>query len=101
LPGQAHPVHYHIKKEEPFNVIYGDVSIVLNDSENKYAAGDMVIIERRSKHGFSSKNGAILEEISTTHYTEDSFYEDEEINKNKQRKTQMTFWADWLYRPIV
>ncbi len=26
-----------------------------------------------------------------------SVYEDEKITNNKDRKTQMTFWSDWLY----
>ena len=101
LPGQNHPLHYHIKKEETFNILFGDVTINLNGVEKEYKCGDMVIIERGKKHGFNSKNGAIFEEISTTHIMEDSFYDEEQIEKNKDRKTYMTFWKDWLYKPIV
>ena len=43
---------------------------------------------------FSSKNGAIIEEISSTHYVNDSFYSDESINANKNRKTILTDWLD-------
>lgn len=101
LPNQKNPVHYHVKKEETFNVLYGDLIINLEGIEKQYKKGDMIIIERTKKHAFSSKNGAIFEEISTTHYPEDSFYEDERIEKNKDRKTYMTFWSDWLSKPIV
>ncbi|MCM8817353.1 MAG: N-acetylneuraminate synthase family protein [Candidatus Omnitrophica bacterium] len=101
LPGQKNPVHYHVKKEETFNILYGDLIISLEGVEKQYKKGDMIIIERGKKHAFSSAGGAIFEEISTTHYAEDSFYEDERIEKNKDRKTFMTFWSDWLSKPIV
>jgi len=100
LPGQKHPMHYHIKKEETFNILYGDLTINLDGKEKEYKKGDMIIIERGKKHAFSSKNGAIFEEISTTHFLEDSFYDDVEVKKNKDRKTYMTFWSDWLSKPI-
>lgn len=98
LPGQKHPIHYHIKKEETFNILFGDVTINLAGVIKECLPGDMVIIERQKKHGFSSKNGAVFEEISTTHSFEDSIYEDGRIEKNKDRKTYMTFWVDWLYK---
>lgn len=101
LPGQKNPVHYHVKKEETFNVLYGDLIINLEGIERQYKKGDMIIIERGKKHSFRSTTGAIFEEISTTHYPEDSFYEDEKIEENKERKTFMTFWSDWLSKPIV
>lgn len=101
LPGQRHPVHFHKKKEETFHVLYGNMSVNLNNIERNYKAGDMVIVERGMKHDFSSANGAIFEEISTTHYKDDSFYDDELITNNNNRKTGLTFWADWLLKPIA
>lgn len=100
LPGQRHPVHHHLKKEETFHVLYGDVIIGLNGRETSHRAGDMIVVERGIKHSFRSEKGAIFEEISTTHYKDDSYYEDDEIGKNRNRKTEMTFWSDWLYKPI-
>ena len=100
LAGQGHPVHYHVKKEETFNVLFGDVTICINGVEKEYGSGGMVTVERGIKHEFSSKNGAIFEEISTASSVEDSFYEDERIEKNELRKTYMTFWQDWLSKPI-
>ena len=100
LPNQRHPAHYHKKKEETFHVLYGEMSLNLNGEEKKYKSGDLVVVERGMNHSFSSDTGAIFEEISTTHYKDDSYYEDAEILKNKSRKTEMTFWSDWLYRPI-
>ena len=29
-----------------------------------------------------------------------SYYDDHEILKNKNRKTEMTFWTDWLHEPL-
>lgn len=101
LPGQKHPIHYHVKKEETFHVLYGDLAVSMGGEEREYHAGDMVVVERNAKHGFSSKHGAIFEEISTTHYKEDSFYAEEAIMKNPHRKTEMTFWSDWLSKEIV
>jgi len=97
LPGQKHPVHYHRRKEETFHVLYGDVTVNLAGTVKDWKTGDMIIVERGMKHDFSSRQGAIFEEISTTHYKDDSFYDDENIAGNKQRKTALTFWSDWLY----
>jgi sialic acid synthase SpsE/quercetin dioxygenase-like cupin family protein len=100
LPGQSHPIHYHAKKEETFNILYGNLTINISGQEREYKPGDIVTIEKGIKHGFSSKNGTVFEEISTTSLAEDSFYEDPRIEKNEARKTYMTFWQDWLYKPI-
>ena len=100
LPGQSHPIHYHAKKEETFNILYGSLTINISGQEKEYRPGEIVTIERGIKHGFSSKTGTVFEEISTTSLAEDSFYEDKRIKKNGVRKTYMTFWQDWLYKPI-
>jgi len=96
LPGQKHPVHYHKRKEETFHVVYGDVALNLAGTTKGCKTGDMIIVEREAKHGFGSQGGAIIEEISTTHYPDDSFYDDASILNSKHRKTGMTFWSDWL-----
>ena len=97
LPGQKHPVHYHKRKEETFHILYGDAAVGLAGTTKVCKTGDMVVVEREAKHDFSSQTGAIFEEISTTHYKDDSFYDDPSILNNKNRKTEMTFWSDWLY----
>jgi sialic acid synthase SpsE/mannose-6-phosphate isomerase-like protein (cupin superfamily) len=97
LPGQKHPVHYHKRKEETFHILYGDVAVNLAGTTKGYKTGDMVIVEREAKHDFGSQGGAIVEEISTTHYKDDSFYDDGKILNNRNRKTGLTFWSDWLY----
>lgn len=95
LPGQYHPEQYHQKKEETFIVLYGDVQITLDSQQRDCKRGDIVIVERGKKHAFSSKNGAVIEEISSTHFKDDSYYTDSSISSNSNRKTVLTYWLDW------
>jgi sialic acid synthase SpsE/quercetin dioxygenase-like cupin family protein len=92
LPGQAHPTHFHKKKEESFQVLYGDVTFTIEGVSKTYAPGEIVHALPGQRHSFSSVNGAVFEEVSTTHYVEDSFYDDAWINNNKARKTRLDFW---------
>lgn len=92
LPGQHHPEQYHKQKEETFHVLYGDLDVVLNGEGRECGPGDVITVERTVRHAFTSKSGAIFEEISSTHYKDDSFYTDPKIGKNKERKTFLTHW---------
>ena len=80
FPGQNHPSHHHIKKEETFELLYGDCCLVLNGKKIPMRAGSTVLISRGTEHSFSSKTGCVIEEISTTHIPGDSVYEDLKIN---------------------
>lgn len=93
LPGQQHPSHFHKIKEETFNVLYGDITFNLDNKPVECKAGDIVVVERGVCHSFVSKNGCVFEEVSTTHIPGDSYYEDENILKNKNRKTNLTYWV--------
>lgn len=94
LPGQVHPEQYHQKKEETFIVLYGDVEIILDGVSRSCKRGDFVTVERGVKHIFKSKGGAVIEEISSTHYKDDSYYTDPAISANPNRKTTLTYWMD-------
>jgi len=94
FPGQNHPAHFHKQKEETFQVLYGDLIINLAGKEKECKPGEIVLVQRELKHDFKTKNGVILEEISTTHFKNDSFYEDGRITENKNRKTQLTHWLN-------
>lgn len=94
LPGQSHPEQFHKIKEETFHVLHGDVWVRIDGEEKKMSRGDVVVIERGMKHSFGSKNGAVIEEISSTHAGEDSFYTDQKIMQNTDRKTLLTYWFD-------
>ena len=96
LPGQFNPTHTHKLKEETFHVLYGEMILELNGERKVYKAGELIVVERGVAHSFGSEKGAVMEEISTTHYKNDSFYDDPEIKPAEQRKTYMTFYSDWL-----
>lgn len=100
VSGQSHPIHFHKLKEETFHVLYGDICIILEGIEKEYKPGDFVLIERGVRHSFKTKNGAVFEEISTTHRKSDSYYDDVKIEENKKRKTELTYWSDWLETEI-
>ncbi len=95
LPGQTHPEQYHLKKEETFFVVYGEVELYLDGKKKICKPGEVVTIERGIKHKMTTKTGCIIEEISTTHYKEDSYYTDETIMQNKKRKTIVSYWQEW------
>jgi len=96
LPGQFNPTHTHRQKEETFHVLYGEMTLELNGEKKSYRAGELIVVERGIPHSFGSSSGAVMEEISTTHYKSDSFYADPAIRPAGERKTYMTFYADWL-----
>lgn len=78
LPGQNHPMHMHKKKEETFTVLYGDLEVVCDGKKSLVKQGESMVVERGVNHSFASENGCIFEEVSTTHYKDDSFYEKED-----------------------
>jgi N-acetylneuraminate synthase len=90
LPGQVHPEQHHKKKEETFHILHGDLEVRLNGEPRLARPGDVIVVERGVRHEFSSSGGCILEEISSTHFNNDSFYTDESINRNPNRKTLVT-----------
>jgi len=94
LPGQGHPEQYHKIKEETFVVLYGDVLLTLDGKSKECKKGDIITVDRGVKHIFSSKGGAVIEEISSTHYKDDSHYTDKIILQNKNRKTVLTYWME-------
>lgn len=100
LPGQRHPAHFHKRKEETFQILSGELILDIGCGEKVCRPGDIVLVEKGAKHSFRSENGTIFEEVSSTHYPDDSYYDDQEILKNKSRKTDMTFWTDWFYEPL-
>lgn len=94
LPGQQHPTHYHKVKEETFQVLSGTLTLTLDGVTKDIHAGETVTVERGVPHSFTSKDGCVFEEVSTTHVKNDSFYEDERIAKMDvmERKTILKDW---------
>lgn len=94
LPGQRHPEQYHRQKEETFHVLHGEVVLALDGQERLCRPGDVVTIEPGVRHAFHSAGGVIIEELSSTHFSNDSFYTDESITANPNRKTLLSYWMD-------
>lgn len=76
---QTHPEQYHIKKEETFHILKGELIASINGIEKILSEGDILTIERGDRHAFKSNKGCIIEEVSTTHFRNDSFYTDPAI----------------------
>jgi len=91
FPRQKHPYHYHKKKEETFQVLWGSMCVERDGHEFSLERGDLFLVEPNRWHKFSTLNGCIFEEISTTHYNNDSVYEDEKISRQprEMRKTKI------------
>jgi len=90
LPKQLHPTHYHIRKEESFIVLYGEMMVTLENQKKVLGVGDILTVERNKKHSFSTSIGCVFEEISTTQFPNDSVYDDKFIMENySNRKTEV------------
>jgi len=94
LPGQKHPEQFHKKKEETFVILYGKIQLTLDEKKVEYEVGDVVTVKPGVRHTFATNTGTIIEEISSTHYVDDSYYTDESIVQNKLRKTLLSHWLD-------
>lgn len=94
LPGQTNPTHLHKQKEETFQLLYGDLEVEIDDEKHVLKPGDTRTVLRGSAHSFTSRTGAIFEEISTTHIRNDSFYTDPAIARLDplERKSILRDW---------
>ena len=94
LPNQKHPAHFHKRKEETFQVLYGTLTIFVDGKKHILSPGQTCLIQPGVWHSFSSNESCIVEEISTTHYNNDSFYKDKKIN-SVERDERKTFVQNW------
>ena len=95
LPGQKHPPHFHRRKEETFQVLHGTLIVNIDGHVRTMHAGETALVQSGVWHSFWSDSGCVFEEISTTHYNDDSFYKDKSINKmqRSERKTIVNHWG--------
>jgi len=58
-------------------------------------AGDTLVVPRGVWHRFWTDTGAVFEEVSTTHFNDDSFYEDRTVARmpREDRKTRLVNWG--------
>lgn len=94
FPGQKHPEQYHKQKEETFHVLHGIVQLKLDGKLKTCKPGDVVTVDPGVRHAFWTDDGAVIEEISSTHFYDDSFYTDPTIDVNKNRKTLLSYWLE-------
>ena len=94
LPGQTHPEQRHEQKDETFHILYGKVSLSLDGVASDHKSNDVVVIPKGVKHQFTTSTGAVIEEVSSNHNSNDCFYTDPSINANKNRKTFVTHWMN-------
>jgi quercetin dioxygenase-like cupin family protein len=99
LPGQKHPEQLHHVKEETFQVLQGELELVLDGVPTTLVEGDIITVERGTRHAFSSAAGCIIEEVSSTHLKEDSYYTDPAIAENEDRKTLVSYWLERSHDP--
>ena len=95
LPGQRHPSHFHKQKEETFQVLSGTFESIIGGHHRVMNPGETALVQPGVWHEFWSENGCIIEEISTTHYDNDSVYNDKKINDldRSERKTKVKNWG--------
>jgi sialic acid synthase SpsE/D-lyxose ketol-isomerase len=100
LPGQEHPSHYHARKEETFQVLHGVLHVKVGGRVRELHPGDTVLVQPGVWHSFWTETGVIFEEVSTTDYKDDSFYEDKWINRleRSERKTIVGNWGRFQLR---
>lgn len=96
LPGQKHPAHLHKIKEETFTILYGVLHVVCDGKEFSLKQGESMVVKQGMKHSFSSETGCVFEELSTTHYKDDSYY-DEAEKFVTPRKTKVYITNDMLH----
>lgn len=87
--GQSYPSHYHVKKNETYFVLSGDLNIKIKSKRIRLKTGDTYTISNQEVHSFTTKNGVIFEEIATSYIKGDSKY----IEKSEmqiRRKTMIT-----------
>ncbi len=94
LAGQEHPCHRHQVKEETFQLLWGDLRVNLNQIDHHLQPGDLLLVERGAWHSFTTRGGAVFEEISTTQLPNDSYYRDPVIAAldPMERKTVVDSW---------
>jgi len=95
LKDQAHPLHFHKRKEETFQVLYGVLNVEIDGHHRILHPGETILVLPGVWHRFWTETGCVAEEISTTHFNNDSVYQDKKINQmaRSERKTVVDHWG--------
>ena len=101
LPGQSHPTHFHKKKDETFQVLFGSAVFEIEGKKKVLNPGDVVWLPQGVWHSFYTETGVIFEEISTTALETqgDSYYVDRTIAEmpREARKTKLLNWGRYQF----
>ncbi len=94
LPRQKHPYHFHKKKDETFQILYGDLEAEIDGNPISLKPGEICTVKTNKWHKFQTLRGVIFEEVSSKHYNDDSYYKDPKIAKIDRsfRKTKLDNW---------
>jgi len=96
LPKQKHPLHFHKRKEETFHILAGKLVSILAGKKHIMYPGDLIDVKPGTWHEFYTlQESCIFEEVSTTSYKDDSFYQDSKIQSlpRDKRKTYVKSWG--------
>jgi len=91
LKDQQHPEHFHKLKEETFVILIGSLKVILDGTEKILKPGDVFLIPRMSKHLMVAIEDTVFEEISSTNFSDDSYYTDFS-RLSTERKTPISIW---------
>ena len=94
-PGQSHPNHMHKIKKETFLVLWGELIVNMYGTSRVLYPGDQLTVNPNTWHSFSSPTGCVFEEISTTAFSGDSYYQNKYIQNLllSDRKTAISINA--------
>jgi mannose-6-phosphate isomerase-like protein (cupin superfamily) len=81
--GQKYPEHYHVKKNETYLILEGDLRIKIEDKIIDLKKGDTYTVKNNIIHSFETSEGVIFEEIATSYIVGDSKYT-KELNSNRK-----------------
>jgi len=97
LPGQKHPEHFHRRKEETFQVLWGEMNCVIDGHHRILRPGETALVLPGIWHHFWTETGCVFEEVSSTHFKNDSVYRDQKINhmELEERKTIVDHWGTY------
>jgi sialic acid synthase SpsE/mannose-6-phosphate isomerase-like protein (cupin superfamily) len=89
---QMHPEQYHKTKRETFIILHGEVDLILDGVSTNLQPGHVVTINPGVVHAFTAVVDSVIEEISSTHQADDSYYIDEAISNNTKRKSYISLF---------
>ncbi len=85
------------------NSLKKDELIVVDGHKTVLDLGDTLVVKPNQWHKFHTLHGAVVEEVSTTHINNDSYYEDPKISSlsRDDRKTKVDNWSEYFRKKIA